>query len=147
MKTLSLLIAASSFSLLSCAQNIKPSEAPAVVLNAFTSKFPRATDVEWEKKGSHYEVEFETGSGGRDHKMLIDSTGKVIFHKQEIRESDLTEAVKATLTRNFPGYRLDDIEKTENNGILSYKLEVKKGREEWKLVLDAGGKMLEKVPD
>jgi uncharacterized membrane protein YkoI len=147
MKNFRLLLLASSVSLLSCAQNLPESRVPAVVINAFKAKYPRATDVEWEKKGPHYEVEFETGVKGRDHKLGLDSTGAILFHKQDISRADLPAAVMQAIEKNFPGWRTDDPEKTERNGVISYQVEVKRQGEEWEVSFDPEGNILDKRPD
>lgn len=147
MKKVSFVIAAVSIAFCSCAQNINPSQAPAVVINAFQQQYPKATDVEWEKKGANYEVEFEVGVADKDHTMLIDPSGKIISHKQDIDQSELPTAVLNTISKEFPGYKTDDVEKTETGGVTTYKLEVKKKPEEWKVVFDGEGKLLEKIAD
>lgn len=147
MKKVSFVIAAVSIALCSCAQNINPSQAPAVVINAFQQQYPKATDVEWEKKGPNYEVEFEVGVADKDHTMLIDPSGKIISHKQDIYQSELPTAVLNAISKEFPDYKTDDVEKTEAAGITTYKLEVKKKPEEWKVIYSADGKLLEKIAD
>ena len=147
MKNLSLMIVASSISLLSCAQNIQQSQVPAVALNTFQALYPKAVDVEWERKGKDHEVEFETGLNRFDHKILIDSTGKVIFHKQDISKSDLPQDIIHSLDTEFINCKIDDVEKIEENGKTTYKMEVKRAGEEWKLLYDESGKRLQKVAD
>jgi len=147
MKKVSLVIASLTIALCSCAQNINPSQAPAVVVNAFQQQYPKATDVEWEKKGANYEVEFEVGVADKDHTMLIDPSGKIISHKQDIYKSELPTAVLNALSKEFPDYKTDDVEKIEAAGVTTYKMEVKKKPEEWKVLFDAEGKLLEKITD
>jgi uncharacterized membrane protein YkoI len=147
MKKVSFVIAAVSIAFCSCAQNINPSQAPAVVINAFQQQYPKATDVEWEKKGANYEVEFEVGVADKDHTMLIDPAGKIISHKQDIYKSELPTAVLNALSQQFSDYKTDDVEKIETGGVITYKMEVKKKPEEWKVVFAEDGKVLEKIAD
>lgn len=147
MKKVSFVIAAVSIAFCSCAQNINPSQAPAVVVNAFQQQYPKAMDVEWEKKGVNYEVEFEVGVADKDHTMLIDPSGKILSHKQDLYKSDLPAVVLNAITKEFPDYKTDDIEKIETGGVTTYKLELKKKPEEWKVVFDNEGKLLEKITD
>lgn len=147
MKKVSFIIASVGIALCSCAQNINPSQAPAVVVNAFQQQYPKATDVEWEKKGENYEVEFEVGVADKDHTMLIDPSGKIISHKQDIYKSELPTAVLNALSQQFPEYKIDDVEKIEAAGVTKFKMEVKKKPEEWKVVFSPDGKLLEKIAD
>jgi len=147
MKHLSLSALAVSLSLISCAQNMSHTQVPAVVINAFQQQFPKASDVEWERKGPVYEVEFETGLSGKDHTVLIDSLGKITSHKQDITEQELPAAVLQAIKQQFNGYRLDDMESIDTNGTMTYKTELKKKPEEWKVLFSADGKILQKIAD
>jgi len=147
MKNLSLSALAVSLSLISCAQNMSQTHIPAIVVNAFQQQFPKASDVEWKRKGPVYEVEFETGLSGKDHTVLMDSLGRMASHKQDITEQDLPAAVLQTIKQQFPGYKLDDIESIDTNGTMTYKAELKKKPEEWKMVFSADGNVLQKIAD
>ena len=125
----------------SCAQDINQSLVPSVVVNAFQQKFPKASDVEWEKKGELYEVEFDLGL--KDHKALIDATGKIVKHKEEISTVELPAAVKETLQKGFPQHKIDDAKRIESEGVVIYKVEVENAAEERKIYLDANGKIVE----
>jgi uncharacterized membrane protein YkoI len=127
------------------AQDISQSEVPSVVVNAFQQKFPSVKDVEWELKGDLYKVEFETGR--RDNEVWINSKGKIVRHKQDISAADLPVPVSESIGRDFSGYRVDDVEKIEEEGKITYKVELKKLQEEWKVTFDAGGKVLDKIRD
>lgn len=141
MKKILLLALPLLLALSSCAQDIPQNIVPSVVLNAFQQKFPKATDIEWEKKGDLYEVEFEVQF--KDHKMLIDSTGKIVKHKAEINNADLPAPVKATLQKGFSKYKLDDAKRIETEGVVIYKVEVENASEERKIYLDADGKIID----
>lgn len=151
MKTSILILFAAMLSMVSCAQNIPKVNVPAVVVNSFQQKYPKANDVEWKRKGPLYEVEFETGLAGNDHTMLLDSLGKISYHKADIAQSDLPDMVKKTISGQYPGYAIHDVEKIENSGaityIVTYKVELKKRSEEWEIVFDADGRILSKVAD
>lgn len=147
MKKVSFLVLALSAALFSCAQTISQASAPAVVVNAFQQQFPKASDVEWEKKGANYEVEFETGIKDKEHKLLIDPSGKILSHKQDIYKSELPAAVLNALVQQFPDHKIDDVEKIVANGVTTYKMEVKRKPQEWKVLFSEDGKLLDKVAD
>jgi uncharacterized membrane protein YkoI len=146
MKKTLFLVAALVTTLCSSAQNIKQAQAPDLVVETFQKKFPRVTDVEWKKKGDAYEVMFDTGFGN-DHRVLIDATGKIISHRQEIAITDLPAAVTSALAKQFPDFKIEDPEKREMNDATTYKMEVKGKTEEWKVIFSEDGKLLEKTAD
>jgi len=129
------------------AQDIPQSQVPAVVINSFQQKFPKATDIDWELKGDQYEVEFETGLLGTDHEAWFQSDGKLIKHKEEISKTDLPQKVTVKIKKDFPGYRIDDVKKITEGQKVAYTLEVKNKADEWKIAIDAQGNVLSKVAD
>ncbi len=129
------------------AQDIPQSQVPAVVVNSFQQKFPKAKKVEWEVKGNVYEVEFETGLFGTDQEAWFQPNGKVLRYKTEINKKELPKSALDRVKRDFPGYRIEDSKKITAEQKVSYAFEVKNGKEEWKLVLDPQGNVLTKVRD
>jgi len=129
------------------AQDIRQSEVPSVILNHFQKSFPKAADIDWEIKGNYYEVEFETGFLGDDHKILYSRDGKLVRHEEEISKSNLPKTVLASIKRSFNGYRTDDIKKITEGGKIIYNVELKNYSQEWKVVFDAQGRILQKRED
>ncbi|MBM7417512.1 MULTISPECIES: PepSY-like domain-containing protein [Chryseobacterium] len=129
------------------AQDIRQSEVPSVILNHFQKSFPKAADIDWEIKGNYYEVEFETGFLGDDHKILYSRDGKLVRHEEEISKSNLPKTVLASIKRSFNGYRTDDIKKITEGGKVIYNVELKNYSQEWKVVFDEQGRILQKKED
>lgn len=129
------------------AQDIRQSEVPSVILNHFQKSFPKAADIDWEIKGNYYEVEFETGFLGDDHKILYSRDGKLVRHEEEISKSNLPKTVLASIKRSFNGYRTDDIKKITEGGKVIYNVELKNYSQEWKVVFDSQGRILQKRED
>lgn len=95
------------FTLTACSQETPQSEIPSVVLNAFNLEFANSTDVEWEKKGPIYEIEFEIEN--IDHEALIEETGNLIKYKKELQFAGLPEALKTFLSSNYSTNNIDDL--------------------------------------
>lgn len=129
------------------AQDIHQNEVPSVILNHFQKSFPKASDIDWEIKGNLYEVEFETGFLGDDHKVLYSRDGKMVFHEEEITKNNLPKSVLATINKYYSGYKVDDVKRISDNGKTMYKAELKNYSTEWKIVFDAQGKILQKKED
>ena len=84
------LLAVLPFVTISCAQDIPQHNVPSVILNAFSAAYPNAADIEWEKKGNIYNVEFEIGK--TEHEIWYNAEGKVLKHKTEIPLSEVPAA-------------------------------------------------------
>jgi len=126
----------------SFAQDLRKSEVPSVVLNQFNSKFPKAFDVEWEKDGDLYKVEFET-KWNNDHDVWFNSEGKIIKQKEELSARDLPQAIKDYINQEYKNYKVDDVDKiTENNRVV-YKVEVENRKREINLFFNEDGTLVE----
>lgn len=128
-------------------QDINQSQVPSVVLNSFQQKFPKAIDVDWEVEGSNYKVDFEMGIRKLSHDVLLDKTGKILKHKEEISKNDLPKSITSKINNDFSGYRIDDVKKISEGKNTIYTIEVKRQQEEWKLTFDPEGNMINKVAD
>ena len=121
------------------AQDIPASQVPLVVVNTLTEKFPKTTGLEWEKKRDLYEAEFDIKN--IDHKALIDATGKLAMFKHDIRSSDLPKIVRNTIRNHYKGFRIDDAEKLEKNGVIFYQVDLDGQPGDQKLVIAKDGKV------
>jgi len=129
------------------AQDIPQSQVPSLVLNSFQQKYPKAYDVEWELKGDLYKVEFEKSLLGDDVEVWFDKSGKVVRSKEEISKSELPKAVLDKIDAEFKASIIKDVEKFNENGTISYKVEIKTIREEWDVLFDEKGNILSKKLD
>ncbi len=121
---------------------------PVAVTSAFEKAFPNAMDVDWDMKGEQWKVEFETGILFTDHEIWYDAGGRMLRHEEEISEGDLPEAIRKSITTEFPGYRVDDVERITLGNETNYAMELKsKGQGEWKVAYAEDGRQLEKRAD
>ena len=121
-------------------------EAPAAAKAAFAAKYPTAQKVKWSvEKPGEFEAEFKLNKV--ETSALFDAAGKFIESETEIEEAELPQAVKATIAKDFAGYKLDEIEKaTDAKGISTYEMEAVKGKDKLEISFDANGKLLSKKP-
>lgn len=120
---------------------------PEVVSNAFTAKFPSATEVEWEMESeTEYEANFEME--GKEYSAKFDQAGTWLETETAIKVTDLPEVVTKSLNKEFPGYTIDEAEKADtfDKGTV-YEVEVEKGEETWVVVVSADGTILKKELD
>jgi hypothetical protein len=122
----------------------KKAEIPAAVKSAFQVKYPKAEKIEWgvEKPGE-FEAEFILNK--IESSAVFDSKGQFIESETEIMESELPQPVKATIAKDFAGYKLREIAKsTDAKGGITYEMNASMGREKVEISFDANGKLLEK---
>lgn len=111
--------------LLSCDNNdddVKVEDVPAAVREALMSSFPNATGIDWEKKGEDFEADFDVDRV--DYNAMLTASGTVIKHKYDIPETELPEAIRATITQNYAEHKIDDPEVLVQNGDTLYQVEL-----------------------
>ncbi len=114
---------------------------PEVVKQAFAAQYPKAAKVKWSlEKPGEYEAEFDLNK--TEMAALYDSKGGLIESETKMKESELPQAVKATLVKDFAGYKIAEVEKANAKGVVSYEMEAKKEKKEYELVFDKTGKLL-----
>jgi hypothetical protein len=128
-----------------CAQE-KKVIVPDAVKKAFTAQFTNATKIEWglEKPGE-FEAEFKLNKV--EMSANFDEKGTLLETESEIKESDLPQAVKATLAKDFGGYKIDEVLKAEAKGVTTFELTSQKDKKEFVLEFDINGKLLKQAEE
>lgn len=137
-------IAIALFNVIGFAQKIEQGNVPSAIVNTFQKDHPRATDIEWERDRENYKVDFEIGDSKQDHVAWYSKDGDLIKHKMEITYNQLPVKVAAKLESDFTDFKTDDIYKIDEGGKTKYKIELKKGKEEQKVIFDENGNLLKK---
>lgn len=127
------------------AQDLAAQNVPAVVLNTFKTNYPNAQDVEWKMKGDLYKVEFEVGK--RDHDLWIDKSGVIKKQKEDFPKGQLPAAILQKLQKDFSAYKIDDVDKIQENGQVFYQVELDGSADDRKLLFTASGELKENVLD
>lgn len=128
------------------AQDLKMDEVPANLQSTFSTSFNTAKDVEWEKEGDHFKVEFEVNK--MDHDIWYDAEGNVMKSKMEISENELPPNIAAAVKNKYADYKIDSAEVYEQDGTKTYKIEIEKGWfNERDLTIDASGKIVSDIED
>lgn len=129
------------------AQDLMPNEVPTVILQNFNTQFPGAADVEWEKKGDLYEVDFEIGIPKLDFEVRYRADGKVIYQKEEITNKELPSNIHSVIKKDFKEYRIDGLKKITENKVITFVVELDSKSTDWKITFDSQGKILNKIAD
>lgn len=126
------------------AQKINAGQVPAPVQYAFKAKFASATDIDWKKEGSQFKTSFDMGDV--DHEALYTATGKLVSHSYDIPDAQLPAAVRTSVKNIFPNHKMDDADRIESNGAITYKVELD-GRPDVKAIFAADGKLISQKED
>lgn len=144
-KTMVLLSAILLISLMGYAQKITPDKVPAAVKEAFTKKFPAATAIKYEMEMKDYEINFK--DKGVEKSANFDASGKWLETETEIKESDLPKEVSAAAAKNFDGFKVSEVAKTETPGKgLIYEMDLQKDKEGYEVQFSPKGDVLKKTP-
>ena len=146
MKKLLLLFVCLAFVMGVSSMNQKDEKIPAAAKTGFAAKFPAAQNVKWgvEKPGQ-FEAEFKLN--GTQTSVLVDAKGNVLETEARIKEAELPQGVKATIAKDFAGYKIDEIEKAADaKGVTTFEMEAVKGKDKLEISFDSNGKLLAKEP-
>lgn len=146
MKNLKITVLALCTTALLSAQDLSKDQIPENIQSTFQQNFTNAKDVDWEKSGNDYKVEFEIDN--KDHDIWYYKNGMVIKFKKEISENEIPQEVVSTITDKYPDYKIDSAEVEEQDNQKIYKIEIDKGwNKERELVIDATGKIVSDLED
>jgi len=145
MKPLIVILILGSLALFSCRKS-EEAATPDVVKQAFTDKFSKAGSAHWSMEAEgEYEVEFKLN--GQNMSASFDGAGNWLETETEIAAADLPDAVRRAVADQFPGYSVDEAERTETAEGLTYELELKKEDAEIEVVLSPDGRVLKQERD
>ncbi len=129
--------------IISNAQKIKESNVPSDVQKSFSKKYPGLKVEEWEKEGADYEAEFNLNKG--EATAIFEENGKFKSSKQEIQLYDLPKSAADYCTKNFEGYKIDEITKiTDASEKVMFKVEMEIGKEYFYAFFDDKGNFIKK---
>ena len=126
------------------AQKLRGSDIPPSAKQTFTQKFPDAKDVKWEKEDDG-SIEAEFKSGKSKYSATFDQAGKWLETESEIKKSELPGAVLATITKEFSGFKIEDVERLEtpDQGKL-FEVKLEKKEISYEVQFNETGKVIKK---
>lgn len=121
-------------------------DVPAAVKSDFEQKYPAANDVEWEKDGDEYKVDFRINGEKNTLKYGEDNNLK----QSEIRidKSALPAAVVKAVESQYSGYTIEKADEINKVGKgKQYEVEVKKGDKVLDVHFTPNGEIIKKDPE
>ena len=139
-----LLLTAALLTHTACGQNQSEEKIPEAVRTSFTTKFPEAKNVQWDRENdASYEAEFK--SGKQEVSATFNTEGTWIETETIIKKSALPEAVQSALARDYSMYKVNEAAKIEMaQNEIRYEAEIEKGEESFDVLYSADGKELSK---
>lgn len=98
---------------------------PENIIATFQSKYPNATDVEWEEEDGKWEVEFELD--GVEYEAEFDENGEWIETEHEIEVSEIPDVIQNTLDGEYTEYAILEVEKYDSREGAFYEIKLQKG--------------------
>ena len=127
-------------------QSIKKNEVPKVIMDAFLKAYPKAK-IKGFSKETHegkltYEIESSEAQIHRD--VTYNPDGSLVSVEETLPASELPEAVRSTLSKEFPKARILKSEKLTKGQTIEYELLLEVGKESFEVVFDPDGKIVKK---
>jgi Putative beta-lactamase-inhibitor-like, PepSY-like len=125
------------------AQVLTTEQVPAAVKQAMQAKFPDVKSPEWKlKSDKNYEAEFSRK--GTSIAAKFDPAGKWLETESAISRSKLPKAVRATVDKQFKGYKTVETQTVQrcNDDQLIYELHLDNAKEVVKAQFSADGSVL-----
>ncbi len=112
------------------------------VQNALTAKYPDATRIEWERKGSYLVADCDVNR--KDMDIWFTADGQWVLSQTELYRSDLPAAITAGLSAtNYANWLIDDIDLLQYPAKADeYVIEVEQGHTEIDVYFSADGQYL-----
>ncbi|HRE65711.1 MAG TPA: PepSY-like domain-containing protein [Cyclobacteriaceae bacterium] len=142
MKTLLIVLGLSLTMCQAEAQKVKSKDVPAEVKNTLQKSYA-VTDADWDKEDGSFEANFELK--GNEMSVLIDTKGNILEVETEIAKNELPAAVLKSLESNYKDFKIEETARIEANGVVTYEVEVEKGKQSFDLIFDLDGVLIEKL--
>jgi len=138
MKKITFLVLAIAMVFTACEDDdLRNSDIPSVVLNGFTEKFTKATNVEWEKMADVFEAEFEVDRV--DYNAILNLEGTIVKYKYTISYDALPQAVQASITADYDSTKIDEIELIQISETSYYQVEFDAEPNDNKIIFEESG--------
>jgi uncharacterized membrane protein YkoI len=126
------------------AQDLSANQIPSDLNSNFQKAYPNATDVEWEKEGMNYKVEFDNDK--MENEIWYSEDGSIVKSEIEITENDLPSAISTMLKKNYSEYKVDEVDLINENGKKMYEIELEKWfSEDKKILVTENGELISEM--
>ena len=116
---------------------------PTKVKTGFEQTFQNAQQVKWGKENAtEWEADFTWH--GKAYSANFNEQGKWLETEYRITQSEIPAAVKTSLNKEFPGFKITIAEISETGRGKMYEFDLQKGQQKKEVAFDANGKLMSK---
>lgn len=138
-----LIVFATLTALNGCAKGV---DVPDPVSQAFRQKFPAAEKIKWERENEmEYEAEFILD--GIEMSATFSPDGKWNATEREITMAQVPASAMDAVKGKYPEYSVKEAEEVETAGGKMYEMELKSGRKELEVMVNADGSDIKEQAD
>ncbi|MBE9492388.1 MAG: PepSY-like domain-containing protein [Bacteroidetes bacterium] len=114
--------------------------APSAVQKAFDTKYPKAENIKWEQEEANdWEAEFKLD--GKEMSAIFDNSGKWLETETEVKKKDLPAEVFKSLSIEFDGFEIDEVEFVEKPDFKGYEIALEKEETEVEVLVTKTGEI------
>jgi len=127
---------------------------PSNVSASFTTKYPKASNVQWVEyypvesdylvmDSTYYYVRFN--DNGTDYITWYDNRGEWVKTSTKVPgNSNLPDAVNKTINEQYPGYTIEEISKENDKNMEMFEIKLNKGEEKAKVKILPNGEIFKR---
>ena len=124
------------------AQSVSAAQVPSLVKKAMMTKFPKATDVEWEKENEHFLAQFSLLENWTV--ATFNDKGVWIQTNASIATETIPAAVTKTTKSTLPGCEILSANRITSSSSTTYLVQAAMGDSAYELTLKADGTLVKK---
>lgn len=134
--------------------NISAAEVPDTIKNSFAAKYPKAVTPQWVRytpvesdylpmDDQYYYVVFI--NNGEDVTSWYNNKGEWVRTSVKVKgDPRLPDAVNRTLNAQYPGYKIEEVDRENDKDMDMYEIKLRKGEEKAKLKVLPNGEVFKR---
>lgn len=128
-----------------CAQFFNTSHVPLECKLAVQNLYPKVTGIQWTKEREGYEAAFMLHH--KPHFILFDLQGAYVAEVSVLSPRSLPKRIRKHIRDTYKSFRLEDaLMLTTSNGEIRYETQIADAEEEYKLIFNDSGYIIEVMP-
>ena len=117
-----------------------PEQTPTDIESKVKEMYPNAVIIETDRDNGNIEVDIIDQNIGKE--VVFNSANEWIYTSWDVRPNALPDAVKTTVTTNYPDYMIDDADFYETPTGNYYDIEIEKGDKDVHIKVSESGELL-----
>ncbi len=135
--------------LLKYRKELKDNEVPAEIVTSIKNKYG-VLDIdraEYNEENGEIIYYLDGEINDKDHEFIFGDKTNLLLHKQDLRNGEIPAPILNTVKANYSGYEIRDADLREENKKTTYDLRLRKSREDFHVIFNSQGKVLQVKKD